>query len=448
MLDCQYAPHVINSSGTDTGRSAVDFGAYGHDQLNARPLGPLWPPPPPVQQPFSDDCYNISQFLSDFVDPNFSNYDHYNFNAPTQALSLNPRHTTEWNVLAHAMHTGDQEPLMDTMDTLARTFVLQSDLMEPTMSNSFQANDPEVLAAASTLSRTTAMGPSMSFPHGAMATDFSPADHMPPGSHSTPRHDAGFPHVLGLSRPGPPFPLAPSRRVEAHYGTDTSFNQPQYQPRSNQDSLHDIDSRHMAILSCLTRNESAAPSRVPSPVDQGRHGPASGPPALFLQTDPSSARRREAYGDEDEEPRGKRRKSSPVRVESPAGEAAVGGVLAERSPMLPTETQQRRRQSSAQATKTGTPSTSKRKRASTTVPKKNLTETERRANHIESEARRRNQVTDAFASLRTLVPGIEKSKGLSRNTVLTSIGDWVADLKATNERLEALLAGPSPPPPP
>lgn len=453
MLDGQYAPHVMNSSGTDTGPSAVFFGDYDYDQLNERSLAPRWPPPPPPPQnyfneDFSEDCHNLSRWVSNFADPNFSNADNYNFVSPTPELSLGPQHTPNW-LLAHAMHTGDEEPLVGTMDTLARTLDLQSGPMEPTMSNSFQANDPEVLAAASTLSRTTAMGPSMSFPHGAMATDYSPVDHMPPGSHSTPRHDAGFAFTgtLGLSRPGPPFPSAPSRRVEAYFGTDTGFDQPRYQPRSHQDSLH-IDSRHMAFLSCLTRIESAAPSRVPSPVDQGQHGPASGPPALFLQTGPSSARRREADHDEDEEPRGKRRKSSPAWVESPAGEAAVGDVLAERSPMLPTETQQRRRQSSAQSTNTGTRSTSRRNRASTTVPRRNLTEDERRHNHIESEARRRNQVTDAFAALRTLVPGLEKSKGLSRNNVLTSIGDWVTDLTAGNERLEALLDGPSPPPPP
>lgn len=427
----------MNSSGTDTGCSAVDFGAYGYDQLNARSLGPLWPPPPPDEQPdFSNDCHSLSQFVSKFADPNFINFEDYNFDPPTPALSLDPQHTTGW-LLAHAMHTGDDAPFMDS---LARTLSFQSD--------PFQANDPEVLAAASTLSRTTAMDPSTSFPHGAMAMSYSPAANMPPGSHSTPRHPAGFPGVLGLSRPGPQFPSAPSRRVEAQYGTDTSFSQSQFQPTSHHDSLRDIDSRQLAILSCLTRNDSAVPSRVPSPVDQGRYGLASGPPALFLQTGPSSAPRRESDGDEDEEPQGKRRKSSPVLVESPAGKVAVGDLLAERSPMLPTENQQQRRQSSAQATKTGTPSTSKRKRASTTVPKKNLTEDERRNNHIVSESRRRDQVTVAFASLRTLVPGIEKGKALSRNVVLTSIGDWVADLKAGNEHLEALLDGPSPPPPP
>ncbi|KAK0740999.1 hypothetical protein B0T18DRAFT_419212 [Schizothecium vesticola] len=333
-----------------------------------------------------------------------------------------------------------------------------SHLMEPTMSNSLQADDPEVLAAASTLSRTTAMETATNFPLGPMTAGpntlpepgyhyhgHSPGGYMPPGSRSTPRHNAVFPGVLGLSRPGPPFTPAPSRHVEAQYGSDSCFSQQQFQPRPHEDSLNDIHNRQTAILSCLTRNESAAPSRVPSPVEQSRFVPASGPPALFLQTRPSSARRRETSHDGDEEPLGKRRKSSLVKAESPADEVAVGDMLAGPSPTMPTEKQQRRRQSSAQATKTSTASTSKRKRASTTVPKRNLTETERRNNHIESEARRRNQVTDAFGSLRTLVPGIEKGKGLSRNTVLTAIGDWLVDLKAGNERLQALLDGPPPP---
>ncbi|KAK1836141.1 hypothetical protein QBC39DRAFT_326726 [Podospora conica] len=422
------------------------YGSFGDDKLAP-------PPPPPAEQPtfFSTDCDFLTQFVTNFAAPNFSDKT-FDYPQATPQLGLDAHHTADW-LVGHSTHYGPLGASELPMPDLSQTLFLEPDSNSHPM-GSLQPNDPEVLAAASTLSRTTCNGMNQGSvfnppppPPGSTYhyQGHPPGGYMPPATHSTPRHNAGFPGMLDPSRFGPRYtPALPNSQVQVHYGSDESFNKAQFQPRSQEDTLKDISSRQTALLSCLTRQSTPASSRLPSPEPQGQFVPANGPP----QAPPGSARRRRQDGDDFQdggEPLSKRRKSSLIKEESPV-DGAEEAMLDTPSAMTPTQKQQGKRPSLAKEPKTTKAPASRRKKETAAQKKRNLTDAERRANHIDSEARRRIQVVDAFATLRTLVPGIEKGKSLSRNDMLTAIGDFTLDLKEGNERLEALLGASQTPP--
>ncbi len=71
--------------------------------------------------------------------------------------------------------------------------------------------------------------------------------------------------------------------------------------------------------------------------------------------------------------------------------------------------------------------------------RENLTEEQKRENHIKSEQKRRTHIRGGFEELCGLVPGIEGS-GYSKSVMLGMVGDWLAellkDVDALHEELE------------
>lgn len=78
------------------------------------------------------------------------------------------------------------------------------------------------------------------------------------------------------------------------------------------------------------------------------------------------------------------------------------------------------------------------------VPKKRggkrdqLTEAEKRANHIHSEQKRRNQIKNGFDTLTEMVPEL-KGGGFSKSAVLQHAAVYVASLKGGNQKLREML---------
>ena len=84
----------------------------------------------------------------------------------------------------------------------------------------------------------------------------------------------------------------------------------------------------------------------------------------------------------------------------------------------------------------------KKSRAATQASKSNnLTEEEKRQNHIRSEKTRRDLIKWQYDALDELVPGLKSGKsGLSRADVLLEIVGYVENVKLGNEKMEELLA--------
>jgi hypothetical protein len=71
--------------------------------------------------------------------------------------------------------------------------------------------------------------------------------------------------------------------------------------------------------------------------------------------------------------------------------------------------------------------------------RENLTEEQKRSNHILSEQKRRNLIRQGFDDLCTLVPGL-KGGGFSKSAMLTQAADWLEEILRGNEILKAQLA--------
>lgn len=67
-----------------------------------------------------------------------------------------------------------------------------------------------------------------------------------------------------------------------------------------------------------------------------------------------------------------------------------------------------------------------------------LTLEQKKANHILSENRRRNQIRSTFDRLVELVPYLEISENRSEYAILTKTANYISELRKENERLEKL----------
>lgn len=66
--------------------------------------------------------------------------------------------------------------------------------------------------------------------------------------------------------------------------------------------------------------------------------------------------------------------------------------------------------------------------------RENLTEDQKRENHIKSEQKRRTLIREGFEDLNELVPGL-KQGGHSKSAVLGMAADWLEELIRENEKL-------------
>jgi hypothetical protein len=89
--------------------------------------------------------------------------------------------------------------------------------------------------------------------------------------------------------------------------------------------------------------------------------------------------------------------------------------------------------------------TSSKKKKGQIQARNNLTEEEKRQNHIKSEKVRRDLIKAQYDALDDLVPGLKSGKsGLSRADVLLEIVNFVENVAHGNERAEQILATMSP----
>ncbi|RKF55122.1 putative bhlh family transcription factor protein [Erysiphe neolycopersici] len=85
----------------------------------------------------------------------------------------------------------------------------------------------------------------------------------------------------------------------------------------------------------------------------------------------------------------------------------------------------------------------RRKRSSTSAgmrsTRENLTEEQKRENHIKSEQKRRTLIREGFEDLNELVPGL-KGGGFSKSAVLAQTADWLENLIRGNETLRKRIS--------
>jgi hypothetical protein len=230
--------------------------------------------------------------------------------------------------------------------------------------------------------------------------------------------------------------------TDFQWGSDANFSSVQgYTPDTNKETVESMHQEQLEWMKCLSVSKSAASTRPSSPTPIQRNPPPlrTEPPQLRL-SDPPKPR------EDPQAPPRKRRKSKSNREAADNDEEDA----TEETTTVTTSKAPRRRKSkveqpaveSAPVTEPGPPSGGKRRKSAANgakPPRENLTEEQKRENHIRSEQKRRTLIKEGFDDLCELVPGL-RGGGFSKSTMLTMAADWLEELIKGNEVLSGQLA--------
>lgn len=259
----------------------------------------------------------------------------------------------------------------------------------------------------------------------------SPHRHSPGIQRHTPSNDpdAFFSDMMFA----PPHGLSNQGQIESHelqWGSDSSFARAQGYAPPGHESSELLEQKRLGALKVFSISESAATTRPSSPVGNG-------------ESSSNSRRGSNVNGHvkadcDDHGPPAKRRKSKSKTKEETVEEV-------EDLSSIPPKSTARKRKSKVDLRVTpDTPSASQdtpgKRRKSTAASKQqreNLTDAQKRENHIKSEQKRRGAIKEGFDDLCELVPNL-KGGGYSKSTMLTIAGEWLETLLKGNEELERL----------
>ncbi|KAH6610216.1 hypothetical protein Trco_000236 [Trichoderma cornu-damae] len=220
--------------------------------------------------------------------------------------------------------------------------------------------------------------------------------------------------------------------VDYQWGSDSNFNLAQgYTPEANKETVETMQQEQLKCLGCLEPSQSAATTRPSSPSNSQSTFSAG------LHRDASESAEKPDH--EDAPPR-KRRKSKikkeHVEEDEDEGTSGTKPAAAKRrkakgdrngsvsSPPMDVGAAGKRRKSNVNAVK---------------PPRENLSEEQKRENHIRSEQKRRTLIKEGFDDLCDIVPGL-KGGGFSKSTMLTMTAEWLEELLLGNRELAAQLA--------
>ncbi|KAH9875108.1 hypothetical protein J1614_004596 [Plenodomus biglobosus] len=202
------------------------------------------------------------------------------------------------------------------------------------------------------------------------------------------------------------------------FGTDNSFNNPAGFSASQNQGSSDATTRQSQHD--LERSQYLVRSIVGVPE------PATSMPALPVHADDMSEDEKSEHGTSGEEssdnPPKKRRKSK-YRVGKDSPRKAARNGKNRKASLL--EENNKKKRASAAAQK---------------LQRENLTEEQKRSNHILSEQKRRNLIKRGFDDLHDLVPEI-RNGGLSKSSVLTEAGNFLEKLIQDNNAFWQLAGG-------
>jgi hypothetical protein len=240
--------------------------------------------------------------------------------------------------------------------------------------------------------------------------------------------------MFGSNNP-PTRPRLLNAKADIRWGSDSGFGAPQgFIPPTNQEKVSAMERYHIkAVETALTIHHpsSAESTRPSSPVHAHSITPHQRTKSIGRAKDDE---------DQDSRPR-KRRKNkfqeevddddddSPASATNKAGSKkrkSIKKATSNDSPTPSSEQNHKRRKSTATTN------------AAAKTVRENLTEDQKRENHIKSEQKRRTLIREGFEDLGELVPGL-RGGGFSKSAVLIMAADWLEDLIQGNEVLRRRL---------
>ncbi|KAF6834341.1 BHLH family transcription factor [Colletotrichum plurivorum] len=214
--------------------------------------------------------------------------------------------------------------------------------------------------------------------------------------------------------------------VPLQWGSDGRFNGSEsYMPADPKDSYENMSDDRLRYMQCLQRNESVNNTRAPSPNNEH---------ILSKGHSRKSSEVVKKEEDADAPPR-KRRKSRNTKDDVEEEDEESGPA---------TKAARKRKSKSEQVsttppTENGAAGRRRKSGAGAKPPRENLSEAQKRENHIRSEQKRRTLIKEGFDDLCDLVPGL-KGGGFSKSTMLTMAAEWLEEIMKHNEELRAQVS--------
>lgn len=207
-----------------------------------------------------------------------------------------------------------------------------------------------------------------------------------------------------------------------HWGSDISFMDRGYLAPPDQPNEEEQTKGLLDNLQCLEPQSSAANTRAPSPERT-----AGGLDARTGSTS-NMQHSRSAYQDTmDEDPQPKKRQKTLIKTEE------------DNSDEESLKTRRRSKSSGYTKPRRGSNDSFRKSKAGAKAARENLSEEQKRNNHILSEQKRRNLIRQGFDDMCSLVPGL-RGGGFSKSAMLTQAADWLEDMMRGNEILKGQLA--------
>ncbi|EOA90583.1 uncharacterized protein SETTUDRAFT_182231 [Exserohilum turcica Et28A] len=215
---------------------------------------------------------------------------------------------------------------------------------------------------------------------------------------------------------GPPLHKVDLKRAYT-FGTDNSFNSPSGYSASNgrsaensaaRHSIHDVQETHQHLLRAVAGIESARTSAAPY---HDSSSAVAAPPRDEDDDEDEQSDNSASNEEQEERPSKKRKKSQAQHGKDTPKKAA--------------RTSKARKTSLADE---------KKKRATTAThkaPRENLTEEQKRNNHILSEQKRRDLIKQGYKDLNEVVPAV-RGGGLSKSQILVEAATFLEKLIADN----------------
>lgn len=330
-----------------------------------------------------------------------------------------------------------------------------------------KSTSAEVLAAASTLIRNGQSSQN----NGIFGTSIFPANEMVDGSHRdassgsslggqsvpsysnivpaliTQQASSRFPQEKAASAVGSSESLfhdmyfgAPNhvradpnhapKAVDIQWGSDVSFLDHGYVAPPNQETEEEVTQTLMHKMECLEPQASACTTRPSGPTIIRQRNQTT--QAVSDHGTGADSEQSTDDGEAEEQRPRKRRKNNVKHEENGEENRINNGTRSRRGKPAANGKNTRERRSTIDG------SLSKRRKSQSGANRENLTEEQKRSNHILSEQKRRNLIKQGFEDLCNLVPEL-KGGGFSKSAMLMQAADWLEDIVKGNQLLKAQL---------
>lgn len=258
---------------------------------------------------------------------------------------------------------------------------------------------------------------------------------FPPNLSHSYNQDVAFSSSVINPSPALSAPSHQQKPIDVRWGSDVSFLDHGYVAPPEQETEEEVTKGLIQNIKYMVPESSANNTRPPSPsiLDPPRNtmrptvypdGVDETPSAPGVRKEDRATgrkRRRSEIKDESGNSDGSADDKAPVKVAKVKTAAGRSRIRTRKPP--PSES----------SSKEGNALSGSHK-----LTRENLSEQQKRSNHIQSEQRRRNLIKQGFDDLCTLVPSL-RTGGHSKSGILVQAADWLEDLLKGNEELKVVL---------